>query len=68
MQQQPEPEKIIELFEAARALMKLLNDGVYLIDVNDTDGDKPMSQEEGAFIAGVLTRLDNAINAFAKEN
>ena len=51
-----------ELLEAADALMKLLNDQVYLIDVNDID-DKPMSQEEGAFIAGILTRLDNAIKA-----
>ena len=56
------PPEWSELLEASDALMKLLNDQVYLIDVNDIDS-KPMSQEEGAFIAGILTRLDNAIEA-----
>lgn len=52
-----------ELLEASDALMALLNAGPYGIDVVGESDDIPMSQEEGAVIAGILTRLDDAIKA-----
>lgn len=61
------PPKWLELLEASDALVSLLNEGVYGIDVVDKDDGGPMSQEEGAAIAGILTRLDNAIKALKPE-
>lgn len=57
------PPKWGKLLEASDALMALLNAGAYGIDVVNEDNNGPMSQEEGAVIAGILTRLDNAIKA-----
>ena len=57
----------IELLEASDALMSLLNKGVYGIDVVGVTSPIPLTQEEGASIAGILTRLDNAIKALKPE-
>jgi hypothetical protein len=52
-----------ELLEASDALVSLLSEGIYGIDIVVATNDTPITQEEGAYIASILTRLDNAIKA-----